>query len=77
MKARANLSLSALALSLGLVAALPPTPSAIAAPSRSTCFQTYGSCVDWASNLPDWVGRSLAGMDCYVDLVHCVKDAIW
>lgn len=47
-----------------------------AAPSRTSCFRDYYSCLDWASNFPDFWRRTVSGLDCAVDLVACVRSAV-
>lgn len=69
---RVSLSLGlAMALAIGFVQA----PAALAQPS--SCFRAYVACMNTAANLPSFGERTSAGMDCYVDLVGCVRRAIF
>jgi hypothetical protein len=44
--------------------------------SDSSCFQTYGQCVDQASSNPSTLGTFTEGLDCAVGLVGCVGKEI-
>lgn len=73
-------ALRRLAVSLGLAAALfagfVNAPPARAATAATECFRAYGDCVNTAANLPTFWQRSLAGLDCAITLVRCVRDAV-
>jgi hypothetical protein len=66
-----------LAFSFSLVGFLGEAVPAEALPSRTSCFQGYYYCMDDASQLDTFWRRAAAGMDCYVDLTTCVRDAIF
>ena len=63
-------------LSLTLIGVLAPS-AAQAMDNRSQCFQNYGWCMFDASNADSWIWRTLKAADCYVDLVACVRRAIF
>jgi hypothetical protein len=63
-----------LALVLSLVGVLGEPVPAQALYSRTNCFQDYATCIDKAAQLDGFWRRSVAGLDCYVDLVWCVKN---
>jgi hypothetical protein len=89
MKKRSFLASLAIALTLVLAPAaanadapggphLPffPAPGGgSGAAGGSQCFQDYARCINAAANLPTFWGRTMAGLDCYVDLVGCVRRA--
>ena len=62
-------------LAITLLVLQPRPVPAIA--SSTTCFQNYWACVNTAANISDFIGRSIAGLDCAVDLVSCVRHAIF
>jgi hypothetical protein len=76
MNTRLRRLASSVALTLALIAVVAPSHTAQAIASRTTCFQNYVGCMDRAGNLPTFIQRSAAGLDCSVDLVACVRGAI-
>jgi hypothetical protein len=57
----------ALALAAGLATAAPV--------QGASCVQNYAQCLVDASDLGTWWERTAAGIDCYLDTVHCLKGA--
>ena len=55
-----------------LIATVPPllTPGAAGA---ADCLPDYVDCVERASDLETFTRRSLAGLDCYLGLIHCLQ----
>jgi hypothetical protein len=47
-------------------------PSA-AAPANADCLLPYVQCVENASDLDSFLGRSFAGLRCFAELIHCLQ----
>ena len=60
---------AAAALILALVSS-----NSYALSNASNCFMNYYNCVNTAANLDGFWKRGAAGLDCALDLAHCVKD---
>ena len=73
---RSKRLVGAVLLSMVLVSVMAPS-AAVALDNRSQCFQNYGWCMFDASLYDSWWRRIAAGADCYVDLVACVRRALF
>jgi len=60
--------LGGLAAALVLGFLVPPTSA-----HGVDCLLDYANCVDAASELDTFGRRSLAGLRCYADLLHCLQ----
>lgn len=77
MNTTRRVTTSMLGLALALAATVFVTPDMRAATAQSSCFQAYWGCAERAANLPTFRERTTAGLDCAVDLVSCVRRAIF
>ena len=55
---------------------VPPDGLGCAGGGGSHCFLDFSYCMDRASNLPTWWERTVAALDCEVDLVACLRRTV-
>jgi hypothetical protein len=62
----------------GLLSAVALAPSfAAPAPASADCLLDYVDCVEAASDLSTFPQRSLAGIACYTNLIHCLQRRLY
>ena len=62
----------------GLLSAVALAPSLVPpAAARADCLLDYVDCVEAASDLSTFPRRSLAGIACYANLVHCLQRRLY
>jgi hypothetical protein len=61
-----------------LLSAVVLAPSLLTpAAARADCLLDYVDCVEAASDLGTFPGRSLAGIVCYANLIHCLQRRLY
>lgn len=60
-----------------LFAAILASPLLAPAAGQADCLLDYVECVEAASDLEGFPRRSIAGLLCYTDLIHCLQKRLY